>query len=70
MEYFLLYEEISHAMNAGDIGHIELCFLPWMMIFAGCGKHKYATEMQHYLKNVHFIYPKKLRSDLLPLKLS
>ena len=69
MQYFLLYEEISHAMNAGDIGHVEICFLPWMMIFAACGKHKYATEMQRYLENVHFIYPKELRSDLLPLKL-
>ena len=64
MQYFLLYEEISHAMNVGDIGWVELCFLPWMMIFAGCGKHKYATEMQRYLENVHFIYPKKLRFDL------
>ena len=69
MQYFLLYEEISYAMNAGDIGRVELCFLPWMMIFAACGKHKYATEMQRYLENVHFVYPKKLRSDLLLLKL-
>ena len=69
MQYFLLYEETSHAMNAGDIGRIEICFLPWIMIFAGCGKHKYAVEMQRYLENVHFIYPKKLRSDFLLLKL-
>jgi hypothetical protein len=60
-QYFLLYEEISHAMNSGDIGRVEICFLPWMMIFAGCGKHKYASEMRRYLENVHFIYPKELR---------
>ncbi|KAF8168692.1 hypothetical protein BJ912DRAFT_934240 [Pholiota molesta] len=56
-QYFLLYEEISHAMNFGDIGRVETCFLPWMLIFAGCGKHKYATEMRRYLENVHFLYP-------------
>ena len=59
--YFLLYEEISHAMNHGDIGRVEACFLPWMHIFLGCGKHKYAVEMRRYLENVHFLYPKGLR---------
>jgi hypothetical protein len=44
-QYFLLYEELSHAMNHGDIGRVETCFLPWMYIFGGCGKHKYAKEM-------------------------
>ncbi|KAF8167142.1 hypothetical protein B0H34DRAFT_812416, partial [Crassisporium funariophilum] len=43
-QYFLLYEELSHALNFGDIGRIEMCFLPWMFIFLGCGKHKYAAE--------------------------
>ncbi|KAF9471647.1 hypothetical protein BDN70DRAFT_869092 [Pholiota conissans] len=60
-QYFLLYEEISHAMNFGDIGRVETCFLPWMLIFAGCGKHKYATEMRRYLENVHFLYPEGIR---------
>ncbi|TFK18253.1 hypothetical protein FA15DRAFT_649673 [Coprinopsis marcescibilis] len=59
-EYFLLYEEISYAMNHGDIGRVEASFIPWMNIFAGCGKHKYAAEMRTYLENVHFIYPKGL----------
>lgn len=44
-EYFLLYEEISHGLNHGDIGRVESCFMPWALIFAGCGKHKYAAEM-------------------------
>jgi len=44
-EYFLLYEEILHGLNHGDIGHVETCFMPWIYIFAGCGKHKYAAEM-------------------------
>lgn len=59
-QYFLLYEEISHALNAGNIGHIETCFIPWSYIFQGCSKHKYAAELRRYLKNVHFIYPKGL----------
>ena len=60
-QYFLLYEEISHALNYGDIGRVETCFMPWVFIFQGCGKHKYAAEMQRYLKNVHFIYPEGLK---------
>ncbi|TFK37834.1 hypothetical protein BDQ12DRAFT_698959 [Crucibulum laeve] len=52
--------ETSYALNFGDIGQVEALFLPWMMIFAGCGKHKYAAEMRRYLENVHFIYPPRL----------
>ncbi|KAJ7599752.1 hypothetical protein C8J56DRAFT_768775, partial [Mycena floridula] len=43
---FLLYEEMSFAMNEGDIGRVETCFLPWIWIFQGTGKHKYATFMR------------------------
>lgn len=60
-QYFLLYEEISYAMNAGDIGRVEDCFMPWVFIFRGCGKHKYASHMMRYLYNVHFIYPEGLK---------
>lgn len=60
-QYFLLYEQMSFALNMGDIGRVETLFLPWMYIFQGCGKHKYAAEMKQYLENVHFIYPKGLR---------
>ncbi|KAF8815306.1 hypothetical protein BYT27DRAFT_7226013 [Phlegmacium glaucopus] len=60
-EYFLLYEEISHGLNHGDIGRVETCFMPWIFIFAGCGKHKYAAEMRRYLEDVHFVYPESLR---------
>ena len=59
-QYFLLYEEISYALNAGDIGRVETCFMPWSFIFQGCGKHKYAAELRRYLENVHFVYPKGL----------
>ena len=60
-QYFLLYEQMSYALNAGDIGRVETLFVPWMYIFQGCEKHKYAAEMKRYLENVHFIYPKGLR---------
>ncbi|OBZ67433.1 hypothetical protein A0H81_12571 [Grifola frondosa] len=60
-KYFLLYEELTHAMNAGDIGHVETCFMPWVFIFKGCGKHKYATQMMKFLHDLHFVYPPGLR---------
>ncbi|KAH9833826.1 uncharacterized protein C8Q71DRAFT_177393 [Rhodofomes roseus] len=58
---FLLYEELTWAMNAGDIGRVEECFLPWAYIFKGCGKHKYATQMVRFLNDVHCVYPAPLR---------
>ena len=60
-QYFLLYEELSYAMNAGDIGRVKECFMPWVFIFRGCGKHKYASHMMRYLYNVHFVYHERLR---------
>lgn len=60
-QYFLLYEEISYAMNVGDIGHIETLFLPWIYLFRATGKHKYANQMVKFLTDVHFVYPKGLR---------
>jgi len=60
-KYFLLYEEISYAMNHGDIGRVEDCFTSWIWIFLGCGKLKYAAEMRRYLENVHFRFPVGLR---------
>ncbi|KAL6300834.1 hypothetical protein BKA93DRAFT_819274 [Sparassis latifolia] len=60
-QYFLLYEEMSYALNARDIGRVEDCFMPWIFIFKGCGKHKYATQMLHFLHNLHFVYPARLK---------
>lgn len=59
--YCLLYEELTYAMNAGDIGRVETCFLPWILIFRGCGKHKYAAQMLRFLYDVHCVYPEKLK---------
>ncbi|KAJ7090155.1 hypothetical protein C8R44DRAFT_835959 [Mycena epipterygia] len=32
-QYFALYEELSFAMNFGDIGRVETLFPPWIYIF-------------------------------------
>jgi len=60
-QYFLLYEELSHAMNRGDIGRVETCIVHWIPILKAVGKHKYATQMTNFLVNVHFVYPTQLR---------
>jgi len=60
-QYMLLYKEISFAMNAGDIGHLETLFPPWIALPKACGKHKYARQMSKFLQGIHFIYPEPLR---------
>ncbi|KAI9460696.1 hypothetical protein HD554DRAFT_2206865 [Boletus coccyginus] len=55
--YFLLYEELSYAMNRGDIGRTETCIVHWVPILKAIGKHKYATQMMNFLINIHFVYP-------------
>ena len=60
-QYFLLYEEITFAMNHGDIGRLETLFPPWIYIFKATGKHKYAAQMTKFLTDVHFVYPEGLR---------
>lgn len=64
-QYFLLYEEISYAMNHGDIGRVEACFAPWVCIFKATGKHKYASAMIKHITYVHFHYPEGLRYAFL-----
>ncbi|KAH7918224.1 hypothetical protein BV22DRAFT_1024936, partial [Leucogyrophana mollusca] len=57
----LLYVDLSHAMNAGDIGRVEASLLPWIYIFKATGKHKYSTHMKRFLVNLNFNYPEGLR---------
>ncbi|KAI6109396.1 hypothetical protein EV401DRAFT_1891429 [Pisolithus croceorrhizus] len=59
--YCLLYEELSYALNQGDIGRVETCIVLWIPILKAIGKHKYATQMMNFLTNIHFIYPPGLR---------
>ncbi|KAF8120000.1 hypothetical protein EV363DRAFT_1408618 [Boletus edulis] len=60
-KYFLLYEELSYAMNSGDIGRVETCIVSWIPILKATGKHKYATHMLNFLLNIHFVYPPGLK---------
>ncbi|PPQ97757.1 hypothetical protein CVT26_001805 [Gymnopilus dilepis] len=52
----LLYLELSHAMNAGDIGRVEATFLPWIYMFRATGKHKYSTHMLQFMFNLRHVY--------------
>ncbi|KAJ7200531.1 hypothetical protein GGX14DRAFT_571939 [Mycena pura] len=63
-QYFCLYEEMSFAMNYGDIGRVETLFPPWIYIFKAVGKHKYATHMVKFMTDVHFVYPAPLRHSI------
>lgn len=60
-KYLLLYEELTYAMNSGDIGHVEICIIAWILVFKATGKHKYANHMTDFLMNVHFVYPEGLQ---------
>ncbi|KIK76316.1 hypothetical protein PAXRUDRAFT_77464, partial [Paxillus rubicundulus Ve08.2h10] len=40
-KYFLLYKEMSYAMNFGDIGHVETTIIGWILILKAIRKHKY-----------------------------
>ncbi|KAJ6583724.1 hypothetical protein B0H10DRAFT_1726955, partial [Mycena sp. CBHHK59/15] len=60
-QYFGLYEELSSAMNFGDIGRIETLFPSWIYIFKAVGKHKYASHMLKFMTDLHFVYPAPLR---------
>ncbi|KAH9911404.1 uncharacterized protein B0H18DRAFT_892881, partial [Fomitopsis serialis] len=58
---YLLYEETTYAMNHGDIGRLETCFVTWIYIWKATGKNKYATYLGDFIKDVHFVYPERLR---------
>ena len=59
--YLLLYEEITHAMNYGDIGRLESVLPLWIAMFKSTGKHKYATSFSKFLNDLHWRYPEPLR---------
>ena len=60
-KYFLLYEELSYAMNHGDNRQVKTCIIDWIPILKATRKHKYAMHMQNFLLNVHFVYPPGLK---------
>jgi hypothetical protein len=52
----LLYLELSHAMNTGDIGRVEATFLSWIYLFKATGKHKYGSQMLQFMMKMCYIY--------------
>lgn len=60
-QYFLLYEEFTHALNHGDIRRLERTLILWIPLFKGAGKHMYATAMEEFLVDTHFVCPERLR---------
>ncbi|KAI0641186.1 hypothetical protein C8Q79DRAFT_1032243 [Trametes meyenii] len=61
LNYLMLYEEFSYAMNAGDIGRVETLFAPWIQLFRATGKHKYGNLMLRFAHALHFVYTEELR---------
>ena len=53
----LLYEELSHAMNTGDIGRIEDVLPCWIFMWRGTGQVKYAKEIHLFLTDLKYNYP-------------
>jgi hypothetical protein len=57
----LLYVELCHAINAGDVGRIKSSFVPWSYIFKATGKHKYASQIVRFEQDLKHKYPPELR---------
>jgi hypothetical protein len=57
----LLYLELSHAMNAGDIGRVEATFSPWIYMFKATGKHKYGSQMLQFMIKMQDVYDEDLQ---------
>ncbi|KAH8986836.1 hypothetical protein EDB86DRAFT_3065853 [Lactarius hatsudake] len=57
---YLLYVDLCNAINDGDVGHVEASFIPWIYTFSSTGKHKYASQLVRFVRNLHNIYPADL----------
>ncbi|KAH8993655.1 hypothetical protein EDB83DRAFT_2239070, partial [Lactarius deliciosus] len=57
---YLSYVDLCNAINAGDVGRVEASFLHWIYMFCGTGKHKYASQLARFLRNLHEVYPPEL----------
>ncbi|KAH9071525.1 hypothetical protein EDB83DRAFT_2313561 [Lactarius deliciosus] len=63
---YLSYVDLCNAINAGDVGRVEASFLHWIYMFCGTGKHKYASQLARFLRNLHEVYPPELRFTQQP----
>jgi aminoglycoside/choline kinase family phosphotransferase len=60
-QHGLLYLELSHAMNHGDVGRILRILPYWIAIFKSTGKSKYAAHMIRFITDLDHVYPKCLK---------
>jgi hypothetical protein len=58
---YLLYVDLCNAINIGDVGRVEASFLHWIYIFLSTGKHKYASQLARFMRNLHDVYSPELR---------
>ncbi|KIJ34133.1 hypothetical protein M422DRAFT_52124 [Sphaerobolus stellatus SS14] len=60
---FLDYIELCHSMNWGDVGKVEAILIPFIFLFQGCGKYKYAQAMIRFLGSLQHVYTPELRNS-------
>ena len=60
-QHGLLYLELSHAMNHGDVGRILRILPYWIAVFKSTGKSKYAADMIRFITDLEHVYPKRLK---------
>lgn len=56
----ILYDEISLAMNTGDIGRLEDVIKIWIYMWKGSGQIKYSKEMHQFLTDLEYNFPPDL----------
>ncbi|KAJ7589756.1 hypothetical protein C8J56DRAFT_1047909 [Mycena floridula] len=64
-QHGLLYLEMCHATNYGDVGCILRLFPYWIAIFHATGKTKYSAHMITFMTDLQHVYPPLLRDGIL-----
>ena len=59
--YSALYEEMSYAMDHGDIGRVELCLIAWAPLFEAAGKKKYSHHTIKLIHDLNYVFPARMR---------
>lgn len=60
-QHGLLYLELCHSMNYGDVGRILRLFPYWIAFFKSTGKSKYTAHMIRFFTDLNHVYPPRLR---------
>jgi len=59
--YSALYEEMSYAMDHGDIGRVEMCLIAWAPLFEAAGKKKYSHHTIKLVHDLNYVFPPRMR---------